>query len=326
MVLIYIIILVVVCGAGAFMAFFGYAWTKGAQATEQLSEKINAQGVNADAEIVNHQEKVSQGARYYRVYYYLTYKYTVPAQGGSPEQILTSESQVSSDDYRSLKLGDPLTVRYLPDDPKQVRILSGAHPVDYGSNTSQIAGIVAAVAGVVVIIAGIGIVIWSIGNDNQKAAAATAVSIQESQTPNFVRETATAVAATATNQADTAILAKIQTALTPRITDWRKVTDKVMHRVLPPETGLNMDELEIDYGYCEANHFYVYAWTTLTDRANLGYEIDNFFDGYGYVDGSTPPDCYPKELSQVWNRDGGSLGNGWFAVSGALDIKTTKQP
>ncbi len=81
----------------------------------------------------------------------------------------------------------------------------------------------------------------------------------------------------------------------------------------------------MDYGYCQRGSFYAYAWLRVTDRLRIGDSINTFFDGYGYVNEGQPPDCYPKELSQVWLRNSGSLGDGWFAVSGATEVKLSQQ-
>ncbi len=160
--------------------------------------------------------------------------------------------------------------------------------------------------------------------ESQKAATATAYIVQLSATPDESQKTATAQAATATMQADAAAVAQIRQALSGRIPDWKKVTDRTMHRVLPPETDLHLGELEIDYGYCEREYFYTYVWLEVTDRLRFDSELDTFFDGYGYVEELEPADCYPKELSQVWLRDrsGSNLGQNWYAVSGATEQKT----
>ncbi len=311
--------LLILAGVGAFMIWFGRLFLSGASSVQQFEQKIMTEGVETDAEIVNN--RVSTGSRG-ASYYFITYQYTAKMPDGQPQK-LTSEDAVSHADYERLTLGSHITVRYLPGDPKSVRPGDGIRET-FSSNTLRWSGWILAVLGIGLVI--FGFVLFGVFTvkDNQTAAASTATTIRESATPNMAEIAATKQSATATMQYNQTTAAAVRDKVQPRLAGWKKVTDKVMHRVLPPETDLGLREVEIDYGYCANGAFYMYAWTRITDRLNLGYEIDTFLEGFGYVEGSTPPDCYPKELAQVWLRDAGTLGDNWYAINGATEVKIQK--
>ena len=311
-----LLILVVTGGMAILLIWFGRLWSRISTAEKQTDADLAARGVSAQAEVVNHRSSIGKTSSYY-----ITYQYTVQTPGGTPSTY-TSEDAIRGSDYRDLNLGDQITVRYLPDDPKTVRIVSGARP----ANTAQsylVSGIILICTGVGLAIFGIILFIAGVNSTNRKAAQATAYTLQLSATPNERQKTATVQVAGATQQADLAIVNQLRDALAPRMAEWRKVTDHATHRVLPPETDLNLDEVEIDYGYCNSDHFYTYVWLQ-QERTNLGYEIFVTLRGYGFVEESQPQSCYPKEFGQVWLRDAGNLGHNWYTVNGAIDLPTRK--
>jgi Protein of unknown function (DUF3592) len=314
---IYLILLAVTVGIGAFMIWFGRMFMRVSAAAKQVNADLDARGVNAQAQIVNHRDVIGKTSSYY-----ITYQYAATAADGTA-QTLTNEEAIKSDDYRALNLGDQVTVRYLPDQPKTVRIESGAQET-YTPTTWLVSAWVLIVLGALLAVFGAVLVFGAINSDNQKAAQATATAVARASTPNAVQKTATVQVAEATRQADVAMSAKLRLALAARIADWKSVGDRDIHRVLPPETDLGLDEIEIDYGYCDSGHFYTYVWFHF-DRTNLVNEIFTSFDGYGYVeDDALPAKCYPKEYSSVWSRNSGSLGKSWYAVSGATNVKVQK--
>jgi hypothetical protein len=313
-------LLLIHTAAGAFLVWFGQIWVKVAGYQKQLDAQLDQQGVDTDAEIVNNRFETSSRGR---SNYYVSYQFMVQQPDDQPRKF-TNEYAVSSADYQWLKLGDQIQVRYLPTDPKTSRPGSGIRGA-YTSRTTRLNGLMCIFTGVALIIFGI---ILSAGQaiaESNSAASATAYLLRLSATPNPAQKTATVQSATATAQIDRSAVTTIRAALAPRLADWKKVDDRMMHRVLPPETDLNLGEVEIDYGYCANGSFYLYVWLRRTGRLDLKYEINTFFDGYGYVEGSTPPKCYPSELSQVWLRNGGALEGDWYAVSGATTLKVPKK-
>jgi Protein of unknown function (DUF3592) len=312
-----LVILLVLGGVGAFLIWYGRLWVKVADLKKQVDQQLDQQGVDTDAEIVNN--RYAAGGRG-PTYYFLSYQYTVKDPDGQAKKF-TNEEAVSSADYHRLKLGDPIKVRYLPDNPNVSRLGSGVHAA-FNSPMMQLSGNVCVYIGVALAIFGVILAVGQTVSDNNRAASATAYMIQLRATPNTAQKTATVQIASATAQSDRITVNNIRNGLASRLADWKTVDDRVMHRVLPPETDLNLKEVEIDYGYCANGAFYLYVWTRIDYRLDLKYEIDTFFDGYGYVEGSTPPNCYPREFSQVWLRNGGALGDDWYAVSGTTVLKT----
>jgi hypothetical protein len=307
--------LLILAAAGGFLVWFGKLWLKAAQFAQDFEQQLTLEGIETQAEVMD--TRMVAGSK--SAAYYLTLKYRATMPDGKPQNF-TSEVSVSHGDHVRFTPGDEVTIRYLPSNPKSMR-LGAEIQQPFNVSSIRLSGQIVVAIGVVTMLMGVVVFISSTANDNAKAAAATATTLQRSATPNTLQKTATVRGATATAQTDQAAVSKIQVALASRIPNWKQVTDRAIHWIPFGETNLNMGEIEIDYGYCANGAFYVYVWLRITDRLNLGYEYNTFFAGYGYVEGSTPPNCYPKELAQVWLRNSGSLGNDWYAVSGATVVK-----
>jgi hypothetical protein len=308
--------LLTMAAAGVFLIWFGRLYQKVGSYQKERDQQLDSEGIDTDAEIT---EKIYSPKNLIS-YYYLRYQYTATLPDGQSQQLTTTEP-VSSGDYNRLKAGDHVTVRYMPGAPTIVRLGSGVR-ASSSAGMIRFSFIILMAIGVALILGGIAVFITATISDNERAAQSTAQTLRRSATPNVAEKTATVQAAAATAGTDQAMAAQIRSGLASRIPEWKKVNDRVMHRLRPPDTGLR-NIVEIDYGYCDQGSFYVYAWTQVTYRLDMGKYVENFVDGYGYVEGSTPPNCYPKELAQVWLRNSGSLGNDWYAVSGAIDVYKT---
>lgn len=297
----------IIVGLGALLIWFGWMYRKVAQASRQLDEQMQREGHPIEAEIVNRRLVTrSRGA----TTYFITCRYTIPSAAASPDaapRVLMQEVTVTGVDYRHLKLGDTLTLTYLPSQPQTVRIASGARD----ALTTGMWSLSARIA----IIVGVGIVLLGVY---------VLVALPSSVAPRAPRPTSvpdprgTSIAATATMQADEKELARLKSMLTPRFEGWRSVTDRKVHRLRQPETG-DGRVIEINYGYCEAGQFYVYAWYH-AERFDVGAVYNVFLKGYGYVDGASPETCFPSDyVESVWLRNAGVLGAGWYAMSGAIE-------
>jgi hypothetical protein len=234
------------------------------------------------------------------------------------QTVYTREKEIYADDYHALKVGDHIGLRVLPDQPETLIIETGARAV-ITARSMQFSGTAMIVLGGVLVLIGIGLCIGITNTEHHKDATATAYTIRESATPDPLQETATVEAAqeaTATVQAEQAITGQISQALAARLPEWKQIPDQAMHRIRPPATGLGLNELEIDYGYCGAGHFYAYVWLKASVfRLQSG--VTSILEGYGYVDGSTPADCHPQELYEVGAHP---VQDHWFLAVGQMDV------
>ncbi len=310
--------MLVLGGGAVVILWFSRLWLRKAAILRQVEYDLQQHGVTAQAKVMDRRIENRLATQTSR--WYVTYQYSAASPDGTMMSLM-SEDAIYASDYMHLHVGDLLTVRYLPDHPETVRIESGAREL-YTAWMWHLNSILAMVGGVLTAILGAGLFVGLTIHDSQVAATATAQMQQWLATPDSVRATATAQSASATRQADIAALGPIQQALAAREVEWRKVQDKMMHHVLPPESDLEMYKW-IDYGYCDSNHFYTYVWLKSEIR-DLGKYYFVTYDGVGYVEGAEPKECYPKELGEVWSRDSGALGDGWYAVSGGRDVQKVK--
>lgn len=296
-----------IVGMGLLLIWFGWMYRKVADVSREIDERIQEDGQVIEAEVVNHRLVIgSRGA----TIYFVTCRYSVPSDAitpDAPSRVLMQEVAVTGGDYERLKLGDTLTLRYLPSKPQTIRIYSGARE-SYSTRTwFHSAWIILSV--------GIGFVVMGLWVLVALPASFAPPTPHPTRIPD---PRGTAIAATATRQADETELQRLQAAITPRFDGWRAVTGRTVHRVRPPETGYGR-VIEIDYGYCATGEFYVYAWYK-AERFDVGVVYNVFLKGYAYVEEVTPADCFPADfLESVWLRNSGALGGGWYAVSGAIE-------
>lgn len=85
-------------------------------------QQLAAQGRQSPAQVVRLIERRgSKGARYYDVYY----EFSGLNQGGSPETVQVKET--NTDAFKLAQANQPLTVRYLPENPKICALEAGHH-------------------------------------------------------------------------------------------------------------------------------------------------------------------------------------------------------
>jgi hypothetical protein len=318
----YLMILGCLGGAGVVLALIGWLFLQASTSAEQDRVKLVSDGVAVEAEIVNlRRTTLSMNLSHiYHVSHYITFKYTVTGPEGT-KTAYTREKEIYADDYHALKVGDHIGLRVLPDDPETLIIVSGARAVITASSM-KFSGTAMIVLGGVLVLIGVGLCIGITNTEHHQDATATAYTIRESATPEPLQETATVEAAqgaTATVQTEQTITGQISQALASHLPEWRQVSDQAVHRIRPPETDLGLNELEIDYGYCGAGHFYAYVWLKASVfRLQSG--VTSILEGYGYVDGSTPADCHPQELYEVGAHP---VQDHWFLAVGQMDVDMT---
>jgi hypothetical protein len=94
-------------------------------------------------------------------------------------------------------------------------------------------------------------------------------------------------------------IATMTAALTNRIPEWQKVTDRSAHRVTAQDAGFSDDfnTKEVDYGYCANGKFYVFV-LNLTRPGGVTLADT---EGYSFIPGGSPVNCLPEgwELTRV---------------------------
>jgi hypothetical protein len=133
--------------AGAF--FFRLGWL-----TRGFDRQIAAEGTDTQAEVTDHRslKAARGGARTY----YITTSYAAPVAGGPPQRF-TQDSPVSAADYERLNPGDTVTVRYLPNAPKEM-MLSGGVRDQTGPGFFRL-GVILLVLGVGLLLIGVGVLL-----------------------------------------------------------------------------------------------------------------------------------------------------------------------
>jgi hypothetical protein len=110
---------------GVALVAFGTFFIRLGLMARAFDRRIAAQGVDAQATITDHRQ-VHSDLRGHGVRddYFITFRYTPKSPGQTPKE-LTTETEISSDDYDRLNPGDHVTARYLPDSPTEVILLDG---------------------------------------------------------------------------------------------------------------------------------------------------------------------------------------------------------
>ncbi len=310
-------------GVGLVLAFLGYANLRGSGAAKQDEIALAARGISTEAEILNQNWRRIWTRRLYSVSYFITFRYTVTAPDDTKKDY-TCTKEIRAADYRRLRIGDHIGIRYLPERPETSSIESGAQAV-ISAATIRLLGVAMLAAGGGLVVFGM----WFSGQITQtvtqKAATSTAYALRASETPDPLQITSTAQFAqnaTSTVQAEKSTTDKLGQAIAARLPEWKKVSDQVVHRVLPPDTGLNMNEAEIDYGYCSPGHFYVYVWLD-SQVFNLKASTWTVMGGYAYVENSTPGDCRPVDLLEPGFHQ---VQGNWFAAATHTIVAETPTP
>jgi hypothetical protein len=105
---------------GGLLGAVGLFFVRLGRLAQGFDRQIAAEGTDGEAEVTDHRTVHGRGSRSY----YITFKYTVSPPGAQPET-LTTDAEISSEDYQQLNVGDKVAIRYMPKAPKEV-ILSGA--------------------------------------------------------------------------------------------------------------------------------------------------------------------------------------------------------
>ncbi|HVU11441.1 MAG TPA: DUF3592 domain-containing protein [Phototrophicaceae bacterium] len=103
---------------GIALLVMGWRYQKRAQSQIVTDDRIETNGVNTEAKITNRRmtDYLTDGV----VLYFITYQYQT-----AEAQSFEREAQVPLNQYKKLKVGDQITVRYLPDEPTTSYIQSG---------------------------------------------------------------------------------------------------------------------------------------------------------------------------------------------------------
>lgn len=240
----------------------------------------------------------------------VVFKFEVP--NGERKKVYSVERPIGTGS--SLKVGDKVTVHYLPASPTIARLDTEK---SQGRSTPIVAVIVGGI-GAVLLIAGVFAGLGSDRDERAREASRTAFTIARSATPEPAEKTATAYAQATSAAEDIRVLALIRADFGDQLPEWQKVTDLVPHRLDAEVKNF----MWVDYGYCEPGKFYAMFWQRITDRITINNELHVYYAGYGYYKGTTPDACYPKTYAQVWpRRQNDDLGDGWFAIESARLIK-----
>ena len=105
---------------GVLLCAYGWFSMRLARAAQAFDRQIALGGVDAEAEVTDHQ--IIHGRRTRS--YYITFEYTVNSPGGQPEKI-AQKTSITGADYQRLNPGDKVAIRYLPNAPTWV-MLRGA--------------------------------------------------------------------------------------------------------------------------------------------------------------------------------------------------------
>lgn len=115
-----LVILILFLVIGGLLGAFGLFFVRLGMLAQGFDRQIAAEGTDGEAEVADH--RIVHGRRTRS--YYITLKYTASAPGAQPET-LTTDAEISSEDYQRLSIGDKVAIRYMPKAPKEA-ILSGA--------------------------------------------------------------------------------------------------------------------------------------------------------------------------------------------------------
>ena len=118
------VVLVFLIGCGAVFLIVGVVFARILLRRRQLEQKLAAQGVDAEAEVIAHRSSkiVSRAVRMH----YLTYRYRVTPANGKPQEFVR-ETAVSKDDYDKFDVGSHVPIRYGRDAPGAALLGPGVH-------------------------------------------------------------------------------------------------------------------------------------------------------------------------------------------------------
>lgn len=145
----YILPILIFVAMGLFMVYVGWLGFRVGGAARQLSQTLYDEGVLGDAVVTAHDTRMGRRV----VYYNITYEYTVTGKDGKSTK-LTSNADISRDNYDQYPVGETIKVRYLPDTPDVVEPAGDIRQTVTGTNF-QIGGIITMVAGLGLIAFGI---------------------------------------------------------------------------------------------------------------------------------------------------------------------------
>lgn len=229
-------------------------------------------GADGEGQIV-HKDRLS--GRSTTFYVHIQYMATGEATKAGPYKEPVEISEVH---FHALAEGQTVAIRYLPTNPRVVR-LAGEY-ADNAETTSYFAyGGGCLVVAILIVVAGLG-------------AAQSGPTV--SPTPDIV----------ATEGGD---LAAVQTALTSHIAEWETISDQGTHHFSPEQAGIaQLGITDIVYGRCSDGTFYLFAPKTFQTGRTPAIHVA---DAYAYM---TKPDdalCWP--LGWLMTSQG-NFGDGWF--------------
>lgn len=311
--LLLILVVLLIGGLAVGLFVIGWAMQQRAKRKADLLTRIRDHGLRAEATVTSRESHWYRrsGARYI-IGFQFTPDSPAPAgtaSEGSDSGVRQYGIQVPYRDYADVQEGDHFTVRYVPEDLSVVHPEGKIHDLD-SPEQLRITSSVSYGAGVIVLIIAV-FAIAGFASVSQKSAADTATANARLFTPN-------PATVTAHFSADNATAQTIAGRIAGRLRGWQKVTDQDRHVIPPTETGLNMDAVRIDYGYCAPEQFYVYVWIKRNFSFNGTGGALSDMDGYAYIEGSNPYQCRPADLALQFSDPPIALTGGWFAVRHTL--------
>lgn len=243
-----------------------------------------AQGVPLEAEVTNLREGRTPQVGY-------TYILEVPNRG---RQRFANNAYVPAPSVRSLRVGGPIQIVYLPSHPDQSR--PAPQYLDPALATRQYWGAVWPFSLTVLIVAGV----WAASAAQSQARATRATD--------------------AVNASRNRIVGELRAAIESRLPLWRETASAIPIRLSATDAGFSAASniLEVIYGTCQARgetQFYVYALRVI-NTGNAG-SARWLALGYAYLPDSATPaahkvTCAPPDWTILTSKP---LGNLWHEIS-----------
>lgn len=255
--------------------------------------RINAEGVTIQAEISDLQavDRRSPKSGLVRYTYLMTFRYSPPGVTEPTE----STAAVSRQVFKKLTLGQRITARYLPNDPKNVRVLDVPVISAVQYVTLQASLLLAAM-----LFGCLGIWLFVLPAAQKQADQnATASAYANTRTPREAALTADYFRIQ---------LQPIRGEIEAKLDTFRQEAADRAQTYDPELLGIRYDLAQIYYGRCDGR-FYVFAVEGVYRGSIYVSRL-----GYAYLEDGLPPEgCSTGEFGSLFSRSG-QLGGGWYAV------------
>lgn len=257
------------------------------------NRRVDAAGVTTQAEISDLQvvARRPRKSAVTRHTYLVTFRYNPP---GATEPVTSTEA-VSRQVFQKLKQGQSITVRYLPDEPKTVRVLDV--PVISATRFVTVQGCIL-----------LGTTLFGCLGVWGLLLPAEQKQVDQNATYTAYANTRTPREAALTADYFQIQLQPLRGEIEAKLNTFRQEATDRAQTYDPELLGLRSDLAQIYYGRCDGR-FYVFA-------AQGAYRGSVYVSrlGYAYLeDGLAPEGCSSDEFGSLFSRSG-PLGGGWYAV------------